>query len=105
MLSRLRLDEKPDPDFHDPTQLCNQMWGMFSRAEAFNQPLSTFDTTKVEDVSLHCAEFDLRNQILTPYFYPTCYQMWDMFANAYAFNQPLSTFDTAGVTRVSLHLC
>ena len=81
---------------------------MFFGAEAFNQPLSTFDTTKVEDVSLHCAESNLmRNWVMIPYSYDTqlCYQMGAMFLGAAAFNQPLSTFNTAAVKDVSVSLC
>ena len=31
---------------------CYQMWGMFSGAGAFNQPLLTFNTDKVTSVSV-----------------------------------------------------
>ena len=81
-----------------------QMGSMFWGAAAFNQYLSTFNTSAVTRVSL-CVESNLtRNQILI-IFYPTYYQMYRMFGGAAAFNQPLSTFDTAKVTYVSIYLC
>ena len=44
------------------------MVGMFNGAAAFNQPLSSFDTSSVTYVSHICAESDLmRNQILISY--------------------------------------
>ena len=43
------------------------MEGMFAGAKAFNQPLSTFDTAEVTDVSVYLCEVQtaMRDQILT----------------------------------------
>ena len=80
---------------------------MFQGATAFNQPLSTFNTAWVRDVSAYLCWVQLdRTPNSDSIFLPnlTCYQMGNMFYDATAFNQPLSTFNTAWVTDVSAYL-
>merc|ERR1712159_363156 len=51
------------------------MWGMFMKAETFNQPLNSWDVSKVTD-------------------------MWGMFMKAETFNQPLNPWDVSKVTKM-----
>merc|ERR1712194_718553 len=77
------------------------MNGMFSDAQAFNQPLS-FDTSKVTTMRhMFYASFggSVFNQPLS-FDTSSVPDMFGMFQDAYKFNQPLS-FDTSSVTSMT----
>ena len=75
------------------------MEGMFAGAKAFNQPLSTFDTAEVTDVSVCLCEVQtaMRDQILTISIL-LYYQMAFMFNMAQAFDQNLCHFKDNSIT-------
>ena len=79
---------------------------MFQGADAFNQPLSSFDTSEVTNVRVYSLSqtVQIRPYLTSTAFSPPCYQMGAMFLQAVAFNQPLRTFDTTKVGSVSVYL-
>ena len=76
---------------------------MFSDANAFNQPMNTWDTTKVTDMTYIFAYSNF-DQPLSNWNTDLVTSLFGMFSNC-PFNQDVSMFNTANViTFVSLGL-
>ena len=63
---------------------------MFVLAEAFNQPLNNWDTSKVTDMTFMFARTKAFNQPLNNWNTSNVTNMSYMFRSAQAFNQPLN---------------
>ena len=76
----------------------NDMSGMFSSTELFNQPIGDWDTSNVRDMSgMFCGASSF-NQPIGNWDTANVTDMSGMFGNAKSFNQPIGDWDTSKVT-------
>ena len=76
------------------------MSGMFSAATAFNQPLNSWNTSLVQNMSDMFRNATAFNQPLSSWITSAVTNMSYMFYQANIFNQPLNTWNTASVTKM-----
>ena len=74
------------------------MYGMFWRATWFNQPLDSWDVSKVTDTGNMFREAASFNQPLNGWTTTSLESTRSMFTYAEAFNQPLDKWDTSALT-------
>ena len=76
----------------------NDMSGMFSSTELFNQPIGDWDTSNVRDMSgMFCGASSF-NQPIGNWDTANVTDMSGMFGDAKSFNQPIGDWDTSKVT-------
>ena len=80
------------------TSKVTTMGGMFYDATAFNQDLSSWDTSKVTTMRSMFNDATAFNQDLSSWDTSTVTSMGSMFTSATAFNQDLSNWDIGAVT-------
>ena len=73
------------------------MYGMFSGAEKFNQPLDSWDVSNVRDMGGMFREARSFNQPLDSWDVSRVREMSWMFREARSFNQPLDSWDVSSV--------
>lgn len=76
----------------------NNMKGLFSGAQAFNQPLDKWDTGNVTDMSAMFSQASVFNHSINSWNTSNVTNMSEMFAFALVFNQPLNNWNTSKVT-------
>jgi prepilin-type N-terminal cleavage/methylation domain-containing protein len=86
---------------HWDTRNVTNMSGMFSVANAFNQPISNFDTRNVTNMSYMFDGATAFNQPISNFDTSKVTDMEWMFNNARVFDQDVSNFDTSKVTDMS----
>ena len=79
------------------TSSVNDMGNMFYGATAFNQDISSWDTSKVTSMGAMFTSATAFNQDLSSWDTSKVTTMWNMFNGATAFNQDLSSWDTSSV--------
>ena len=82
------------------TSSVTNMSRMFNRASAFNQDLSSWNTSSVTNMSRMFNSASAFNQDLSNWNTSSVTDMSDMFAFASAFNQDLSNWNTSSVTNM-----
>ena len=89
--------ESQAPDLSHVTDMSE----MFSGAEAFNQPLNSWNTQNVISMESMFANTKTFNQPLDAWDTSNVTKMSHMFYGAEAFNQPLNSWDVSNVTDMS----
>lgn len=79
------------------TSSVTDMQTMFYQANAFNQPINSWDTSKVTNMPYMFGYATVFNQPLNSWNTLNVTNMGGMFIEAYAFNQPLNLWDTSNV--------
>ena len=82
------------------TSKVTSMEELFSKAEAFNQPLDNWDVSNVTNMSAMFAETKLFNQPLDKWDVSNVTDMSFMFSGTESFNQPLAKWDVSNVTKM-----
>eukprot|EP00435_Cladocopium_sp_Y103_P054807 s196_g18.t1 len=80
------------------TSAVTTMEKMFRDAEAFNQPIGSWDTSAVTTMSSMFREAKAFNQPMGSWDTSAVTTMSSMFYNASAFNQPIGSWNTSAVT-------
>ena len=80
------------------TSKVTSMEELFSKAEAFNQPLDNWDVSNVTNMSAMFAETKLFNQPLDKWDVSNVTDMSEMFAGTESFNQPIGDWNVGNVT-------
>ncbi len=80
------------------------MSGMFSPAQAFNQPLNRWQVGNVRDLSNMFHDTSNFNQPLHYWDVRNVTNMSGMFYSAFRFNQPLESWDVSNVTSILLRI-
>ncbi len=83
------------------TSNVTDMSAMFSGTSVFNQPLDSWNTSNVTDMSAMFSGTSVFNQPLDSWNTSNITDMSDMFHNTLAFNQPLNNWNTSNVTDMS----
>ena len=81
--------------------LGRNMVDMFNCANAFNQPLASWDVRNVNNMSRMFSGAFLFNQPLASWDIRNVISMTGMFSYTWAFNQPLSSWDFSNVLSMS----
>jgi surface protein len=74
------------------------MYSMFSNANAFNQPLGSWNVSKVTSMNYMFAGANSFNQNIDSWDVSAVTDMSYMFADANEFNQPIGSWDVSAVT-------
>jgi surface protein len=81
------------------------MTAMFAENTAFNQPLNSWNTSHVTDMSFMFCSANRFNQPLDNWDTSSVKDMSSMFMDAFAFNQDLSSWNTDSVTNIQNMFC
>ena len=88
------------PENESPKFFNNEMVGLFSGLEEFNQSINHWDTSKITNMSNMFSGASSFNQPLDNWDTSNVTNMEGMFSGAGNFNQPLDNWDTSNVTNM-----
>ena len=89
------------PNHVPDLSLCTDMSYMFSGAIAFNQPIESWNVSKVTNMSGMFSYTNYFNQPIGSWNVSNVTNMSNMFSGAIAFNQPIGSWNVSKVTNMS----